>query len=171
VLLLTDPVDEVWVDMVDGYDGKNLQSIAKGQVELDPVDEAVQAQREEDFGPLLTWMTGRLAEQVKQVRLSSRLTTSPACVVADADDLTPALARMYRAMGQEVPPFKRILELNPTHPLVNGLRGAYAERGDDDALAEVAELLYGTALLAEGDELADPARFAKLVADRLEKSL
>jgi molecular chaperone HtpG len=167
VLLLTDPVDEVWVDMVDGFDGKQLQSVAKGQVDLEPVAETVR----EDFEPLLEWMTGRLADEVKQVRLSSRLTTSPACVVADADDMTPALARMYRAMGQEVPAFKRILELNPAHPLVTGLRGAYAERGDDDALAEVAELLYGTALLAEGDELADPARFARLVADRLEKTL
>ncbi len=85
--------------------------------------------------------------------------------------MTPSLERMYRASGQEVPHFKRILELNPTHPLVEGLRAAHAERGDDPSLAETAELLYGTALLAEGGELEDPAHFAKMLANRLARTL
>jgi molecular chaperone HtpG len=74
-------------------------------------------------------------------------------------------------MGQEVPAVKRILELNPAHPLVSGLRGALETKKDDPALPETAELLYGTALLAEGGDLADPARFAKLLADRLAKTI
>jgi molecular chaperone HtpG len=176
VLLLTDPVDELWVDAVGEYGGKRLQSIAKGQVDLDAADdpEAAKSEREQqrtDFAGLLAWMQTTLQDEVKEVRLSTRLTTSPACIVGDAHDITPALARMYRAMGQDLPPIKRILELNPHHPLVAGLRRAHAERRDDEKLAETVELLYGTALLAEGGEPGDPARFARLVAERLERTL
>ncbi|GCD38767.1 chaperone protein HtpG [Streptomyces chrestomyceticus JCM 4735] len=175
VLLLTDPVDEVWVETVPEFDGKELRSIAKGEADLakeeSEEDKAERAKRQEDFAGLLTWMTERLGDEVKEVRLSSRLTVSPACVVSDTDDVTPALRNMYRAMGQELPEAKRILELNPGHPLVEGLRKAQAERPDDADLAGTAELLHGMALLAEGGELSDPARFTKLVAERLERAL
>ncbi|MYU54330.1 MULTISPECIES: molecular chaperone HtpG [Streptomyces] len=176
VLLLTDPVDEVWVDAVPEFDGKQLRSIAKGEADLDTEEEKkeVEAEREkrqQEFAELLTWMTARLGEDVKEVRLSSRLTVSPACIVSDTHDVTPALQNMYRAMGQDMPRTKRILELNPGHPLVAGLRTAQAERADDADLAETAELLYGLALLAEGGELSDPSRFTKLMADRLERTL
>jgi molecular chaperone HtpG len=167
VLLLTDPVDEVWTDLITEFDGKHLQSVAKGEVDLQAADTADAT----DFEPLLAWLATTLESSVKQVRLSRRLTTSPACIVADTGDLTPALARMIRAMGQDAPPTKRILELNPSHPLVTGLRDAHAARPDDTALAESAELLLGTAVLAEGGELDDPARFAKLLADRLTRGL
>lgn len=176
VLLLTDPVDEVWVDMVPEHDGKKLQSIAKGQVDLGTEDErktaeSARQQQEKDLAGLLSWLATTLKDEVKEVRLSSRLTTSPACIVADEHDITPALARMYRAMGQDVPEVKRILELNPDHPLVVALHRAYQERPDDEHLPETAELLVGTALLAEGGEPRDPARFARLIADRLERTL
>ncbi len=177
VLVLTDPIDELWVDAVPEFDGKPLRSIAKGQVDLDgdgEKDAETEAERErqkQDYADLLSWMTTTLSDSVKEVRLSSRLTTSPACVVGDTHDLSPQLQNIYKAMGQELPEVKRILELNPTHPLVSGLRTAHGERGDDTGLAETAELLHGMALLAEGGELTDPARFIKLVAGRLEKSL
>jgi Molecular chaperone, HSP90 family len=176
VLLLTDPVDEMWVDAVPDFEGKRFQSIAKGQVDLDTEEEKKKAgaereQRQKDFAELLSWLTTKLSDHVKEVRLSSRLTTSPACIVGDAHDITPNLEKIYRAMGQEVPQIKRILELNPTHPLVTGLRDAHAERRDDDVLSETAELLYGMALLAEGGELADPARFTRILADRLARTL
>ncbi|QKW14652.1 molecular chaperone HtpG [Verrucosispora sp. SN26_14.1] len=176
VLLLTDPVDEVWVERVGSYDGRTLRSVAKGQVDLDTEEERTEAEAERErqrteYAALLDWMGGVLTESVKEVRLSSRLTTSPACVVGDAQDLTPTLEKMYRAMGHEVPKVKRILELNPGHPLVSGLRKAH-EQGDAEAsLAETAELLYGTALLAEGGDLADPSRFARILADRLARTL
>jgi molecular chaperone HtpG len=169
VLVLTDPIDEVWVDQVSAYDGITLQSIAKGQVDVGGA-EATPEQNEE-FGALLGWLTGTLSASVKQVRLSARLTTSPACIVGDADDMTPTLEKMYRAMGQQLPPVKRILELNPEHPLVTGLRAAYERDADDPALAETAELVYDLALLAEGGELANPARFTRLLADRLARTL
>ncbi|MEV1145988.1 molecular chaperone HtpG [Micromonospora sp. NPDC049799] len=176
VLLLTDPVDEVWVERVGQYDGRTLRSIAKGQVDLDTEEEKAEAEAERErqrteYADLLTWMGGVLADAVKEVRLSSRLTTSPACVVGDAHDITPTLEKMYRAMGHEVPAVKRILELNPGHPLVTGLRKAREQGGTEESLKETAELLYGMALLAEGGELADPSRFTRILADRLARTL
>jgi molecular chaperone HtpG len=177
VLLLTDPVDEVWVGSVPEFDGKPLQSVAKGEVDLDSDEEKAshEEEREEqqrDFAGLLTWLKEALAEHVKEVRLSTRLTDSPACLITDNYGITPALARMYRASGQAVPVGKRILELNPKHALVTGLRQAHESRGGDDpSLGETAELLYGTALLAEGDVPDDPARFAGLLANRLSRTV
>jgi molecular chaperone HtpG len=91
--------------------------------------------------------------------------------VGDEHDMTPTLEKMYRAMGQEVPHTKRILELNPGHPLVKGLREAHAANAENPALTETAELLHGMALLAEGGELKDPAKFTRLLADRLTAAL
>jgi molecular chaperone HtpG len=177
VLLLTDPVDEIWVGSVTEFDGKSLQSVAKGEVDLDSEEEkaAQEAERHEqerDFADLLTWLTQTLGDHVKEVRLSARLTQSPACLITDTFGITPALARMYRASGQAVPVGKRILELNPKHPLVTGLQQAHKNRGaDDSSLPETAELLYGTALLAEGNVPEDPAKFAGLLADRLARTV
>ncbi|QXU52855.1 molecular chaperone HtpG [Rhodococcus sp. LW-XY12] len=176
VLLLTDPVDEMWVTSVPEFEGKRFQSIAKGDVDLGTEDEkkAAEAEREEkekEFGDLLSWMKETLEEQVKDVRLSSRLTSSPACIVGDTFSMSPALERMYKASGQPVPRVKRILELNPDHPLVSGLRTAREQRPDDASLADVAELLHGMALIAEGGEVEDPARFTRLLAERLAGSV
>ncbi|GAA2773492.1 molecular chaperone HtpG [Streptomyces lavendulae] len=177
VLILTDPIDEVWVDQVPAFDGHRLQSIAKGQVDLDDTTdggtetEADKAQREQDFAALLPWLTTTLSDHVKQVRLSSRLTTSAACIVGDAHDVTPTLEKMYRAMGQQMPTVKRILELNPTHPLITALRTAHHADAQAPALTEIAELIYGSALLAEGGDLPDPARFTRLLTDHLTRTL
>ena len=179
VLLLTDPVDEIWVGSVTEFDGKPLQSVAKGEVDLDSEEEraAHKAQRQEQeraFADLLTWLKETLSDHVKEVRLSTRLTESPACLITDTFGITPALARMYRASGQAVPVGKRILELNPKHSLVNGLQQAHKAGGDDAQmcrLVETAELLYGTALLAEGNIPEDPAKFAGLLADRLARTV
>ena len=176
VLLLTDPVDEVWVESVREFDGKPLQSVAKGEVDLDSdadkaAHEAERREREQDFADLIAWLKEALADHVKEVRLSTRLTESPACLITDTFGITPALARMYRASGQPVPVEKRILELNANHPLITGLQEAHKVRGADAALADTAELLYGTALLAEGGALEDPAKFAALLADRLTRTV
>ncbi|MER7842381.1 molecular chaperone HtpG [Kitasatospora sp. NPDC096077] len=179
VLILTDPVDEVWTDQVPAFDGHAFQSIAKGQVDLDgdadgddgDQAKAEKAQREQDFAPLVGWLRTALAEHVKEVRLSTRLTTSAACLVGDAHDLTPTLEKLYRAMGQELPAVKRILELNPTHPLVTALRRAHEANADDPALVDTAELVHGSALLAEGGDLPDPARFTRLLTERLTHTL
>ncbi|MFF9218614.1 molecular chaperone HtpG [Streptomyces viridosporus] len=175
VLLLTDPVDEVWVDAVGEYEGKPLRSIAKGEIDLGAQgDEEAGEDREkqaEEYASLLGWMREQLDEDVKEVRLSTRLTVSPACLVADAHDLTPALESMYRAMGQEVPRTRRILELNADHALVKALNQAYREREDRSELTGTAELLHALAVVAEGGRPKDPARFVQLLADRLERTL
>ncbi|MFJ6567626.1 molecular chaperone HtpG [Streptomyces sp. NPDC091292] len=178
VLLLTDPVDEVWVGAVAQYEGKSLRSVAKGEIDLgDGEEESADEDREkrekqnEAYADLLGWMSGHLGDDVKEVRLSSRLTVSAACVVSDAHDITPALENMYRAMGQEVPATKRILELNPDHLLVKGMNEGFTERADRTGLAETAELLHALAVLAEGGQPKDPARFVKLMAERLERTL
>jgi molecular chaperone HtpG len=169
VLLLTDQIDEVWVDMVPEFDAKPLTSIAKGEVDLggDEVDEDTR----KGFDGLLSWLTETLTEDVKEVRLSHRLTTSAACLVGDPGDLTPTLEKLYRSMGQEPPKVKRILELNPKHALVTGLNTAHDQRPDDADLGETAHLLYGMALLAEGGELAEPAAFVAILSKQLEKTL
>lgn len=176
VLLLTDPVDEVWADAVGEYEGRKLRSVAKGRIDLDAEDdgtatEETRQKQSEEYAGLLDWMKEQLEEDIKEVRLSSRLTVSPACVVSDANDLTPALEDMYRAMGQEVPRAKRILELNPDHQLVKGLNQAFRDRADHTELTGTAELLHDLAVLAEGGRPKDPARFVKLMADRLERAL
>jgi molecular chaperone HtpG len=176
VLLLADTVDEIWLGSVTEFDGKPLQSVAMGDVDLDSEEEkaaheAERKEQEEDFADLLTWLTETLSEHVKEVRLSTRLTDSPACLITDAFGVTPSLARIYRATGQDVPVGKRTLELNPNHPLITGLQQAHKDRGDDPANGETAELLYGAALLAEGNAPEDPARFAELLTHRLARTV
>lgn len=180
VLVLTDPVDEMWVGSVTEFEGKPIVSIAKGEVDLESEDEKkaseqLREQQEKDFAEVLGWLQSTLDAEVKEVRLTNRLTTSPACIVGDVFDFTPMLERMYRASGQELPHSKRILELNPSHALVTGLRDAFETVKDEadkpEALTETAELLYGTAVLAEGGELKDPAHFARILADRLTRTL
>ena len=121
VLLLTDQVDEVWVGTVPAYgsgdDAKPFASISQGDVDLGD-----DAEKPEGFEDLLSWMTTTLADDVSEVRLSSRLTTSPACLVGEVGAIPPQLEQMMRSMGQELPVQKRALELNPKHPLVANLR-------------------------------------------------
>ncbi len=169
VLLLTDAVDEIWVEAVRDYDGTEFQSITRGEVDLSSEEEP-SAEEAGEYEAVLAWLNETL-DDVKEVRLTTRLTSSPACLVSDTDGLTPALEKMYKAMGQDLPSVKRILELNPKHPLVSAVKAAHDKRPDDPGLSETAELLYGTALLAEGGDLADPARFAALLADRLSKTV
>lgn len=171
VLLLTDQIDEIWVESVPEFDGTPMVSVAKGEAAAqDEVEGADQ------FAGLLSWMGEVLVDEVREVRLTSRLTTSPACLVGDSTDMTPTLEKMYRAMGQDLPPIKRILELNAVHPLVVALRTAHdrnvgTEHPDDEGAADTARLLHGMALLAEGGDLTDPAAFVGLLADRLQRSL
>ncbi|MET3861910.1 molecular chaperone HtpG [Dietzia sp. 2505] len=171
VLVLTDPVDEVWVDAVGEVDGKRLRSVAKGDVDLSGIGSPVEEEKDQadsaEFTGLLKWLGEELSDEVKQVRLSQRLTESAACMVGDEFDMTPQLEAMYRASGMELPASKRILELNPSHPLVERLRSQYSEDPSAPGLADTARLLSGAAVLAEGGTLADPAAFAKLLVDRI----
>jgi molecular chaperone HtpG len=176
VLLFNDPVDEVWVQSVLEYDGKRMQSAGKGDVELGSDEEKKQAaatrdQRAQEFQAVLDTLKSHLGEQVKEVRLSTRLRSSAACLVGEAGDMSPQLEQMMKALGQELPQAKRVLEVNPDHPLLEKLRAAHAADQAAADLSDYAELLYGQAVLAEGGELPNPSRFSKLVADVMAKAL
>ncbi|HNX49558.1 MAG TPA: molecular chaperone HtpG [Thermoanaerobaculaceae bacterium] len=173
VLYLLDPVDELVVEWVRELEGHSLRSAGKGVMpdtaEAKP-DEARQA-IEEGLKPLLGYLQAQLAEQVKEVRLSRRLTTSPACLVGGEQDLSPQLERILHATGAEVPVQKRILELNPDHEIVRRLAERYRTQPAAPELAEAAQVLVGYALVAEGSPLPDPAGFARALAALLARSL
>lgn len=176
VLLLTDPVDEVWAQQTPDYMGKKLQSIGKGAAELGTEEERkkvedVLKEKEKTYRSLLDAIKSDLKDDVKDVRLTSRLTESPACLVGDQYDMTPFMEQLLRASGQEVPKLRRILELNPSHPIVEKLNTLFDKNSGDPLIKEYAELLLGQALLAEGTPLADPAGFSKKVADLMSRAL
>lgn len=172
VLYLIDPVDELVVQALPEFEGKKLRSAAKGTVELGSEEEKKQAKealeaKQEAFKGLLEALVKPLEKWVKEVRLTQRLTQSPACLVGTEFDMSPQLERMLRQIegGPEVGPQKRILELNPEHALITSLAERSKDGADDARLADDAYLLYGYALLAEGSELPDPARFSRLLAE------
>jgi molecular chaperone HtpG len=197
VLLLTDPIDDLWSRSVPSFENLAFESIVQAGVTLEepppapPQAEDESGASDEDaaeappaepeaasFKRLVGWLSGTLDDVVSEVRVSARLTSSPACLISDAYSLTPSQEKIYRANGHDISPIKRVMEINPRHPLSAGLRDALAARdaeggessGADDesmALRRVAELLYGVALLSEGGEFAEPARFVQTLADQL----
>ncbi len=178
VLLLSEPVDEVWTQYVTEYKDKPLKAIGKGAVDLgassETEKEEVAKEREEqtkDYKDLLDAIKTALDEHIKEVRLSGRLTESPACLVLDEHDVSPQLEKMLRMMGQEVPTTKRILELNPKHPLLEKLKALHDKDAATETLKPYAELLYGQALLAEGGQMPDPAALSKHIAGVMLKAL
>ncbi|WP_418646934.1 molecular chaperone HtpG [Thauera butanivorans] len=161
VLLLSDRVDEWVTGNLSEFDGKPLVSVAKGGLDLGALeDEAEKKEAEkaaDEFKDLLDRMKASLGERVKDVKVTLRLTDSPACLVADEHDLGMNLARILKAAGQEAPVSKPILEINPSHPAV--LRLQYEDKNFDDWAA----VLFDQALLAEGGTLDDPATFVKRI--------
>ena len=166
VLFLTDPVDEFLVTRLMDFEGKTLRSAGKGDLDLGSDGAAEDAKderkdQEQRYGDLFGLLGKHLEEHVKQVRLSKRLTTSPACLTVDEHDMSPQMERMLRMAGPDTPKQKRILEVNGTHEVVKGLQERFESDKTDPALREYAELLYGYAMLAEGAEIADPGPFNK----------
>ncbi|MCA9545096.1 MAG: molecular chaperone HtpG [Myxococcales bacterium] len=169
VLYLTDPIDEIMVGHVTEFGDFPLKSVGKGEVELGTDEEKKAAeeareQKQAEHKDLLEKLGNLLADHVKEVRLSSRLTTSAVCLVGGEHDLSPGLEKMLRQANQATPDTKRILELNGDHPLMGKLKALYAADGDDPKLGDYAKLLYGQALIAEGAAPPEPAEFARLVA-------
>jgi len=172
VLFFTDPVDELWLRLPREFDGKKLASAAQADIAPTSSEDAKKAeeQREEQeatFKDLLMVLRSKLQDEVKDVKLSKRLISSPACLVGEASELSPHIAELLRRTGQEVPKVKRTLELNANHPLLPKLRAIVERDRNDPALAQYAELLYGQAILAEGGQLPDPAAFSQRVAELL----
>ncbi|MCC6916381.1 molecular chaperone HtpG [Nitrosomonas sp.] len=165
VLLLCDRIDEWLVANLNEYAGKSLQSIAKGDLDLGKLeDEAEKKEHEKeagDFQELTAKMKEVLGEQVKDVRITYRLTESPACLVADVHDMSGNLGRLLKSAGQKVPDSKPFLEINPHHPMVQRLKY------EDTKFADWSRILFDQALLAEGGQLDDPAGFVRRLNDLL----
>ncbi len=161
VLLLSDRVDEWVLGHLHEFQGKALQSVAKGGLDLGKLEDATEKQAQEAqagaFKELVEKIKASLGERVKDVRVTHRLTDSPACLVADEHDMGGNLARLLKAAGQKVPASQPILEINPDHPVVQRLK--YEGKGFDDWSA----VLFDQALLAEGGQLEDPAAFVRRV--------
>ena len=177
VLFLTDPVDEVWVGQGPvEYRDKPWKSIGHGEVELGSDEDKEKAKadlekEQEEYGDLLQAVRAAIQDDVKEVRLSSRLKDSASCLVLEEGDLSPQLEAMLRQAGQEIPERKPILELNPKHAVLSKLGERFAANATDPKIRDAAKLLFGQAVLAEGGQLEDPAGFAELVNKVMEESL
>ncbi|SCX18268.1 molecular chaperone HtpG [Nitrosomonas eutropha] len=165
VLLLHDRIDEWLTANLNEYAGKSLQSIAKGDLDLGKLEDEVEKQEHEkeagDFQELTAKMKEVLGELVKDVRITYRLTESPACLVADTHDMSGNLGRLLKSAGQKVPDSKPFLEINPHHPMVQRLKYEEAK------FADWSHILFDQALLAEGGQLEDPASFVRRLNDLL----
>ena len=161
VLLLADRVDEWLTNSLTEFDGKQLQSVAKGDLDLggleDEEEKKAQQETDKNFEDLVKRIKTTLGDKVKEVRITHRLTDSPACLVADEHDMSANLERMLKAAGQQVGGSKPIFELNPEHPMVVRLK----DESDDTKFEDWSSILFDQALLAEGGALEDPASYVK----------
>ncbi|PCJ30618.1 MAG: molecular chaperone HtpG [Gammaproteobacteria bacterium] len=167
VLLLTDRVDEWMTNSLTEFDGKQWQSVAKGDLDLgeleDEAEKEAQQETDKNFEDLVERVKKSLGDSVKDVRITHRLTDSPACLVADSNDMGANLERMLKAAGQEVSATKPIFELNPEHPMVERLKS----ESDDARFTDWTSILFDQALLAEGGQLEDPASYVKRLNELL----
>jgi molecular chaperone HtpG len=161
VLLFADRVDEWLTNSLTEFDGKSLQSVAKGDLDLgelaDEEEKKAQEETDKNFADLVERVKTNLGDKVKDVRITHRLTDSPACLVVDDMDMSANLERMLKAAGQEVGGTKPIFEINPEHPMVVRLK----DESDDARFGDWSSILFDQALLAEGGQLEDPASYVK----------
>ncbi len=163
VLVLTDDIDDLIMLDLGEYKEKKLKNVVKGDVSLDAEKKAEKEAQKGKFEILLAKFKERLKDEVKDVRLSGRLTDSASCLVADEGGMDPQMEKLLRSMGQDVPAQKRILEINPAHPVFETMNAMLAS-GQDEQVLEYIDLLYNQSLLLEGSKLKDPAGFARSVA-------
>ncbi len=159
VLLLSDPIDEWVVNQLPEVEGKSLQSIAKGDVDFDDAkdDKKKHKKKEKEIKPLLKKIKDALGDEVKEVKVSNRLVDSPSCLVADQHSMGGNMERIMKAMGQDMPDEKPILEINPDHKLIKKLQK------DKDNIEDWAHILFDQAALAEGAMLKDPGAYVKRI--------
>jgi molecular chaperone HtpG len=163
VLIFLDDIDDFLFSGFE-YKGKKMRSVIKGDIDFNKTETAEKDKAKERYEKLIQFVKERLKDDVKEVRLSGRLTDSACCLVSDEQDLDPQMEKLLKAMGQEVPPVKRILEINPVHPLFAAMNVIFAKDRHSELLKEYADLLYAQALLLEGSKPKEPAAFAKMVA-------
>jgi molecular chaperone HtpG len=169
VLYLVEPVDELLVQALTEFQGKRLKSAGKGKVNLG--DEESLVERTEEFAGLTEFLQKTLDEQIKQVRLTNRLTTSPACLVVEEHDYSPQLERLLQKGKGGGLKQRQVLELNPNHSIIKKMQARFQANSEDQVLTNYAKLLLNTSLLAEGSELPDPVEFNRLVTELLDQTL
>jgi molecular chaperone HtpG len=170
VLLFSDAIDELWLERAPRYKDKAMVSIGRGEVKLGSDEDRKKAAdelagKQKEYGDLLACLRVQLQDEVKEVRLSARLTSSAACLVRGEYDPSPRLQRLMEQLGQKVPKPKRILEVNPGHPLLEKLAAIFKENQADPRLQAYARLLLGQAHLAESGQVPDPAAFSQALND------
>jgi molecular chaperone HtpG len=175
-LYLVEPVDELLVQSLADYESKQLKSVGKGTIKLGSEEEKEKSrqelkQKEEVASSLLNMLQKSLDEHVKQVRLSNRLVSSPACLVGTEMDYSPQLERLLQKGKGGGPRQKRILELNPNHDVFMKMHERFEHDSEGAALDEYADLLFGYALLAEGSELPDPVKFNRHMVSLMLRTL
>jgi molecular chaperone HtpG len=143
------------------YKGKKLKSVIKGDISLDKAEESERKEAGVKYEKLIERIKQQLKDEIKDVRLSGRLKDSPCCLVMEEGAIDPNMEKLMKAMGQEVPASKRILEINPAHPVVEAMNSLLEAEGKDGRVGEYVELLYDQALLLEGSKPKDPSAFAK----------
>ena len=176
VLYLSDPVDELLVQHLHEFQEHKLKSVTKGRFEVGTDEEKKQAeeqikQKEEEYKSFLEACQKKLDEYVKQIRVSSRLVDSPACLVTEEHEYSPHLERLLQKGKGGGPKQRRIMELNPNHPIVQKLHERFKSNSEDATLGDAIELLFELALVAEGSEIADPVRLNRLTLDLLQKAV
>ncbi|MDP9119786.1 MAG: molecular chaperone HtpG [Acidobacteriota bacterium] len=176
ILYLVDTVDELLTQSLHEYGGKRLKSVGKGTVSLGNEEEKKQTEeelkaKEEQMKPLLELLQKKLDEHVKQVRLTNRLTSSPVCLVGADHDYSPQLEKLLQKGKGGGPKQRRIMELNPSHEILEKLNERFDKDKDDPVIADYAEILFGYGLLSEGSELPDPVKFNHAVADLMTQHL
>ena len=164
-------VDEWLVGYLTEFEGKSLQSIAKGDLDLGTLEDETDKQHKEEaektFKELIDRIKGILGDKVSEVKVSSRLTDSPACLVSESFGMSRTMERIMKSAGQNVPTSKPVFEINTDHALVTRLNG----EGNDDRFRELTEILYDQAVLSEGAQLDDPAAFVRRLNTLLEQAL
>jgi molecular chaperone HtpG len=167
VLLMTDPVDEWVVQGLDAYEGKNLKSAEKGDLSLGPDD----GSKKDEFQPLLGFIKSMLGDRVKEVRPSSRLKDSLACLSGEDHDMSAYMEKILKAAGQQPPPTKRVLELNVDHPVLVKIKTLFEAERDNPLLKDYSQMLLDLAVVAEGGKLDNPARFSSLIGQMMDHAL
>ncbi|HPX55860.1 MAG TPA: molecular chaperone HtpG [Syntrophales bacterium] len=161
VILMNDPMDEWVVRDLHEFEKKTFKSAEKGDLDLDKIDD----KKKEEYGPLFGYIKSHLEEKVKEVKPSTHLMDSVACLSGDVQDMSAYMQKVLRATGQEIPPDKRVLEVNMDHPLIARIKTIYENDKESAVLKDYTDLLFDLAVVSEGGKLENPSRFSKMIGD------
>jgi molecular chaperone HtpG len=161
VLLMTDPIDEWVIRDLQEFEKKTFRSAEKGDLDLDKIDD----KKKEEYNALFDFIKTSLQEKVKEVKPSTHLKDSVACLSGDAYDMSAFMEKVLKAGGQDVPKTKRVLEINMDHPLIARIKAIYEKDKDAPKLKDYTDLLFDIAVISEGGKLENPSRFSKLIGD------